>query len=388
MRIDRNLLYAKVFYFCFYAAGSSLVPFLAVYYRSLDFNGSQIGILASISPFMMLLSTPVWGVLADISQKYKLTLQIAIAGAITMVGLLSQLDRFPLILLVLLGYAFFSAPIIPLVDSSVMSMLGPRRHLYGKQRMWGAVGWGISAPLIGVLTDGMGLHWIFFGYITWLGLGFLTVIGFPIQNVQKRVPFLQGVKAIGTQRDWVLFLLTVFISGANLAMITNYLFLYLSELGASRTLMGWGLTIATVSEIPVLFYADKLIKRFGAQGVLVLSLLVSAVRAFGYAFAPSPSFALGLQLLHGLTFSAMWAAGVTYAYEIAPPGLGATAQSIFFSVVFGFSGIAGGFIGGILLDEFGGRGMFVLSGSGVLMAILGFMLYTRYLQRRKAYLVN
>ena len=378
MKIDKNLLYAKAFYFFFYAASASLVPFLAVYYQNLGFRGSQIGLLASVSPLVMLLSTPVWGVLADISQKYKTGLLIAIGGAISMVTLLSQLNRYAFILLVVLVYAFFTAPIIPLVDNSVMALLGNRRNLYGKQRMWGAVGWGLSGPLIGILTDQRGLEWIFLGYTFWLGLGFITVLGLPIERVQRRVPFIQGLRRIGNQKEWLLFLLTVFISGTNLAIITNYLFLYLGEFGASRTMMGWGLTIATVSEIPVLFFADKLIARFGAQGVLILSLVASIIRVFGYAVAPTPLIALSLQIFHGLTFSAMWAAGVTYAVEIAPPGLGATAQSVFFSIVFGLSGITGGFLGGLLFDNFGGSGMFIWSGSFVLFATVGFLAYLYY----------
>jgi MFS transporter, PPP family, 3-phenylpropionic acid transporter len=66
----------------------------------------------------------------------------------------------------------------------------------------------------------------------------------------------------------------------------------------------------------------------------------------------------------------MWAAGVTFAGEIAPPGLGATAQSIFYSTVMGFGGMAGALAGGILFERSGGAGMFRVSGFVVLAGLL------------------
>jgi MFS transporter, PPP family, 3-phenylpropionic acid transporter len=321
----------------------------------------------------MLLSTPIWGALADISQRHKVSLLAAIGGALSMVGMLSQLRQFTHIAFAVLFVAFFSAPIIPLVDNSVMALLGSRKDLYGKQRMWGAIGWGVSAPLVGSLADRFGTGFFFLGYLIWLGLGFLVVFGLPIKPVLHRISYSQGIKQLIAKKEWILFLLTVFVSAANLSIITNYLFLFFNDLGANRSMMGWGLSIATISEIPVLFFADRLIKKFGAQGMLFLSLIASIIRSFGYAVSPTPWFALGLQMLHGLTFSGMWAAGVSYASQIAPPGLGATAQSLFFSVVFGLSGIVGGFTGGVLYEVFGGVGMFLWSGSGVFLVTLVFL---------------
>lgn len=378
-----KLVFAKAVYFAYYAANASLLPFLAIYYQSLGFAGRQIGLLVSISPFVMLLSTPIWGALSDLTQKHKVSLFIAIGGAISMAGLLSQFRQYVLMVGIVLLFAFFSAPIIPLIDNSVMALLENRRDLYGRQRMWGAVGWGLSAPLIGILVDKHNLGLIFLGYIFWLSLGFLVVIGLPVKPVRQQNPFIQAAVQLITKREWVFFLLTVFISGLNLAIVTNYLFLYFDGMNMSRSMMGWGLTIATISEVPVLFFADRLIKRLGSQGVLFLSLIANILRSLGYAFSYTPWIALSLQGLHGLTFSAMWAAGVSYASEIAPPGMGATAQSVFFSVVFGLSGISGGLLGGILFESFGGNGMFLWSGSGVLLATIFFLIYFKFFSRNK-----
>ena len=137
------------------------------------------------------------------------------------------------------------------------------------------------------------------------------------------------------------FLGTILIGSIIMSLTNNFLFLYLNSLGASKSLMGFSLTIATISEIPVLFFADRLLGRWGAKGLLTLSLLGYGVRAFAYSFMNVPWLVLPIQLLHGPTFATLWAAGVSYADEIAPEGMGATAQGLLSAVVWGLGSALG-----------------------------------------------
>jgi PPP family 3-phenylpropionic acid transporter len=369
-----SLWLAKAFYFCFYAAGASLIPFLSIYYQSLGFSGKQIGLLAAISPFVMLVSTPIWGGIADARQQHKVMLVSAIAGGLLSVVVLSQVGTFPCLVIVVTCYAFFASPIIPLIDNTVMSMLGERRELYGQQRLWGAIGWGISGSIVGVLADRIGLSVPFYGYWVMMFLGLWVALKLPVKSAQRPHSAWQGLLTLLRNQDWVIFLIAIFISGTGLSIITNFLFLYLGDLGINRAMMGLALTIATISEIPVLFLAGSFIRRWGAKNVLYLSLVAAIIRSLGYALFPTPWVALSLQLLHGLTFSSMWAAGVSYASQKAPPGMGATAQSIFFSVVFGFSSITGALLGGYLFEQVGGIEMFRWSGIVLLITTLFFLI--------------
>lgn len=377
MPTTRPLLFARTFYFLFYAAWAFLLPFLALHYQSLGFTGSQIGLLASIPPLTTLFAAPFWGGLADASRRHRLVLAGTIVGAMTAVFALMQARQFWFIAPIVAIYAFFSAPIIPLIDNTVLALLGSFRHLYGKQRMWGAVGWGVAGPLAGWLTGLYGLSWSFIGYITLAGLALITTVGLPIQQMQRSMPFWHGVRHLLANRRWFLFLLVVFISGVGLAMVSNYLFLYLEDLGASRSMMGWALAIATISEIPVLFFSGWMICRWGTRGLLIISLVAYVVRAFGYSIAQTPEQAMIFQLLHGLSFSAMLVAGVSLAGEIAPEGMGATAQGLFTSTMSGFGGITGALIGGMLLDRVGPAAMYRWAGLAVLCGLLLFLVAER-----------
>ena len=102
-----------------------------------------------------------------------------------------------------------------------------------------------------------------------------------------------------------------------------------------------------------------------------------AIRGFGYAWMQAPWLVLPINLLHGPSFSAMWAAGVAYAADSAPKGMGATAQGLFSSTVFGLGGTLGGFVGGMLYEGIGAASLFSWVGSGLLIGLLLFLIAGR-----------
>jgi PPP family 3-phenylpropionic acid transporter len=84
---------------------------------------------------------------------------------------------------------------------------------------------------------------------------------------------------------------------------------------------------------------------------------------------------LVIQLLHGFTVPAIWAAGISFVAETAPPGLGTTAQGIFAGVLTGLGAATGAYLGGVIFQNFGPVVMFrtfacVLSVSFLLLWLL------------------
>ena len=384
--MPRALFKAKAIYFLFYAAWAALIPFLPIFYKSLGFQAGQIGLLASITPLMTLVGAPLWGGVADATRKHRRVLLGVILGAMFSALALSQMRVFGLLALAAAAYAFFNAPIIPLIDNSVLDMLGERRGEYGKQRLWGAVGWGLSAPLAGWLAGlvgGLGQTWPFLVYFI-LMIGALWVAALiPVHQEPHERSFWSGARELLSDSRWFLFLGVVFICGAGGSVITNFLFLYMSDMGAPQSLMGLALSVATLGELPVLFFSGWMLRRWGARGLLVIGMAAYVVRAVGLSFAEAPWQALIFQALHGLTFSAVWVAGVSFAREMAPKGLGATAQGLMSSVVMGLSGMTGALAGGFLFQHLGAPAMFRISALAVLIGLIVFLVTGRLLRQRE-----
>jgi PPP family 3-phenylpropionic acid transporter len=224
------------------------------------------------------------------------------------------------------------------------------------------------------LIEWAGLVVSFFGYAILMGGCLLVSLRLSISRSSIGRGLGRGLRALFGRREWLLFLAGIWIGGVSLAAIHNYLFLYMADLGAGNVLMGVALSCATLGELSVFYYADRILARLGARKMIVLALCAHAVRVLAYSFIRTPVWVLPVQILHGLSFSALWVASVSYANEIAPEGMGTTAQGLLNSVFFGLGGSVGALLGGSIYARWGFPVMFRLSALAALLGSAGFLL--------------
>jgi len=371
------MVFPSAFYFLYYGAFSVLPPFLPIFYKSHGLTGGQIGLLAALPPIISFLGAPLWSGAADASHRHKLVIMGSILGVVVIAFIIPGIASFGGLLLVISLYAFFGAPSASLIDSAVLALLGDRKERFGRVRLWGTIGYGVIAPFAGDLIGRLGLKWAFWGYAILMMGGFLIITQIPFRQSHPNSSFGGGMRVLLGNRPWMLFLVMVFIAGVGMATINNYLFVYMQSLGASNTLMGFALTASTLSEIPAMFFSDRMLRRFGARGMLIIAMTAIGLRLICYSLATQAWVVLLIQLSHGLTYAAIYTAGVNFADQVAPPGLKATTQGMFSGTLMGFGSAAGAFLGGILMDRFTPGGMYGIIGTLVLIGLIVFLLVER-----------
>lgn len=375
--VPSPLVWPSAFYLLAFAAYAAVFPFVALYYQSLGFSGGQVGLLLSVPPLASLIASPLWTGLADASRRHRRVLVVTILTSTAGMAALPWIRAFTPLFVAIVAIALLSAPVMALVDTATLSMLGGERDQYGRIRLWGTIGWGLAAPLAGGVLERNGLPWMFGIYSGLMILSLLTVGRLRFSLSAASAPLGRGLVTLLTDRRWLLFMVAVLAASIALAGQTNFLSILLEGMGSTKTFMGIALTLSTLSELPVMFFSPWLLRRFKPQGLLSLAMAASGLRSLLYFLAGGPEIILGIQLLHGLTFPALWVAGVTYAAENAPPGLGATAQAVFGSVLMGLGASAGSLISGLLMEWLGIRGMYAVTGSLVMMTVLVLILLER-----------
>jgi PPP family 3-phenylpropionic acid transporter len=364
-----NRIWPFAFNVLFFAAIVFVSPFVVLYYQDAGFSGAEIGVLTGITPLVTLFSAPLWTSLADATRRHRLIMSLALLIGAIGIFVFPFLKAFaPILLLAVLFNAVF-APVSSLADSATLHMLADKKEMYGRIRVGGTIGFGLAAPLAGSLVQRYGLPIAFWGCAVLLLMALIVSQKFVYSQSKASESTRGGMRALLMNRRWRLFLLLALAGGLAAAGVNNYLFSYLKELGANESTMGLALTIGTLAEVPVLFFGNRLIQRFKAYGLLVLALVITGARLLLFAVAGTPELVLLFQLLNGLTFPAMWLAGVAYAHENAPAGLSATAQGLFGAMVFGFGTAVGGLLGGPLLVSTGGRGLYLVFGVVVLITV-------------------
>ena len=379
-----SLWQAKAHYLLYFAAVAALMPFLVLFYEDLGLSGQQIGLLTGIAPLVTIVSASLWGGVADATRRHKQVLLIALSGATLVTIFFRFASGLPLLLTLVVVWSFFLAPVIPLVDNAVLGLLGESHRRYGRVRLWGAVGFGVSPPIVGFLVTQQGIVWAFAAYgllmagciwlsthMTFTNADLETGAGHGSGDVagNSGAPFRQKFWALLSTPAWLLFLGVILIAGMGAAAVNNFLFLHMRAIGAGAGLMGVALTVAMVSEIGTFLGSEQLLARWRPRQLLMIALLGHALRLLLTSTVSVAWAILPIQLLHSFSFALIWITAVQYARELAPAGMGATAQGMLSSVMFGAGGALGSMIAGVIYHQAGSHLLFRWAGIWVMLGV-------------------
>lgn len=370
-------------YLLLFAAAVAVVNYYALFFEERGIPGSQIGLLLAAAYLVRFFAGPLLSGLADSSRRHRLVLSLAILGNAAAVFLIPFFRTFAGFLMLMITQAFFRGPVLPMIDSNTISMLGDEREMYGRIRLGGTIGWGVSALLIGLIVERFGLRWNFVYYGVILLSALMIIQRLQFRTVPATTSIFSGVRDLLRNRRWIIFLSIMFIAGSGNAVITNYLLIYLQKIGTSPTWMGLAITLSTLAEAPALFFADRMLRRLGSRGLLTLGLAGLALRCGLYGLIDVPGAALAVQLMQFVSFPILLIAGVTYADQNAPAGMAATAQSLFNSTFLGFGSATGAFLGGVLIQSIGVQEMFLTFAGTILLVALIFGLVGGAQRRRQ-----
>lgn len=364
----------KALYFIMFAGFGILFPFLNVYYKSIGLNGTQIGLINTLGPLIAIFAGPMWGLLCDRLGRFRLLLGIVILGSILFGLSLSLVTTFSAILGVAAVFNLFNCAVQPLVDSYNLTILGEHRERYSEQRLWGTFGFLSTSIFAGSVFDKIGLRYLFSGYALCLGLLLVTLIWLPPVTAYLGRAVFKGFTRMLRQPVWiVLTVAVVLVMIANNSWV-NFLGITVKEMGARDSLVGWMWCVGAFSEIPVMLYGTRLLRKWGAKKMIAIGFLFYGIRLVLYSVMPVPEWVLGINLMQGLSFAFYWLGGVNYVSQITPDHLRATGQSLL-SSFYNIAGVTAGPIIGAAFDSLGSSRMYLLAAmtawSGLMVFILG-----------------
>ncbi|CAF3074927.1 unnamed protein product [Rotaria socialis] len=324
---------------------------------------------------------------------------------------------FMVFLLLIIVGEFFSAPAITLADACTLSYLGQDTELYGRQRMFGSLGWGLAIFIVATILDqskSLTLHACgtsgpleknytvcFAAFSVCMTFALITATRFqfsydkneqlPLRTLNddlKRKVFSTTVKANVNTNEYntqevdvnsikqnafstsntikLMQLIQIFMTfkngtflfiawwmGCGVGLVFTFLFWHLQDLGGSPTLFGVASIINHTSELFAYFFLHELIHRLGHIKILFLGLLGNFIRFFYISIISNPWLVLPFEFIQGLTHAAVWATACSYLSQTTPENLRISCQGLLQGFHFGFGRGCGALFGGFLASYFG-----------------------------------
>lgn len=263
---------------------------------------------------------------------------------------------------------------------------------YGKERLYGAVSWGIANVFFGPAIDRWGFGIM---YITTIFSFVLCIITFYVyaKSNQRLYSSIAEVdlenisdaqnssanndKATYRNTDgnedselhqmqpkldvWTFltktngllnltFVLAMFALYVGMAVVENLIFLYFEFLGGSYSMCGLTVAVTVMFEFPLFHYAPAILRRLKSPVWMFQAACVAyVVRVLVYSIIPQdhPYWTLLVEPLHGVTIGFVLTASIAFAAEWVPSGYEASGQG-FLSMIRGLGQFVGLCIGGVI----------------------------------------
>ena len=150
--------------------------------------------------------------------------------------------------------------------------------------------------------------------------------------IKKSDMKIRNIFKVLKKRINILFFIEMTLFGSAIAIVERLLFIYVMKgvddggLGGDTSLCGYIVGITVIFELPIFYYAKKLLKFPGRDGLYLISMTSYFTRVYGYTLLTYDTryYILALESLHGFCFATMWISSVDYAKEISPIGWEAT----------------------------------------------------------------
>ena len=238
-------------------------------------------------------------------------------------------------------------PLFGLTEAMTFGFLGEDRNQWGKQRLFGTIGFAIFGPLSGLLMDNYSLGQNKYAIAFLMYAIFMVVSAFCVcqfsfgsRRVSTCPPparLLNDIVDLLTKPEAIVFLSLVLIFGMYCGLIGSFLFWYLKLLGdAPQVLLGLCILCGCSVEAFVMFFSDRIFRVISQKNCFAFVCVGYAVRFGGYSLMTNPWMVLVIEPLHAVTFGLMYASASTYACKITPPGAHGSVQNIVSAVHFCF----------------------------------------------------
>lgn len=339
------------FFLFYFIAIGAYMPLFSLYLDELHFTGTQIGIIASINPLMMLLVQPLWGYLADKTGRLHTILITSLFISAVISLLFPLLYGFLTFIFLSVILAVFNSAAEPVSTSIIVSYTEKNKQSYADYRLWGAVGFAISAWALSQLAQSNSLQIIFYTFATFLLLSIFFAWNLPKSpNVQKNVATKENIKKLITNKPFLLFLLACFLVYGVMLANNSFFGLLYTSLGGTLADVGVSFLISVGSEVPFMRLAGKLLNKMDITSILIIASLISALQYFCFFFHPSETLIYLLNIAQGLSLGLFIPVSVSYVQKYTSHSLQTTALGIFNGVSFGLGNWFFTLIGGLVLE--------------------------------------
>ncbi len=370
----------------YWASFCVIYAFATVFLLSRGFESSMIGVIIAAGNILGVVLQPVVASIADRSEKISLHKLTAILSGV-MILLLVLLYFVPngliaVAVLFLLTDTFLQV-IQPLVNSVSVYYVNQGVSVdFGAARGIGSLSYAAASYVLGIAVEKFGTRSILVAGILVALVLLITVLSMPVlsssaaSRPKEKEPEQNDSGLLVFADRYKNFMLT--LAGITLLftfhnMNNAYLIKVIENVGGTSADMGRMLSIAAVTELPVMFLFSRISKHFKSSTLLMVSGVFFAIRAAGFMLAGNVMIMYLVAMLQIGSFALYIPSSVYYVNETMLDQDKFKGQAVM-TATNTLGGVFGSLFGGFLIDNAGVGAMntvcFGMAAAGAVLVFL------------------
>jgi PPP family 3-phenylpropionic acid transporter len=350
-----------------------LQPFSPLYLQAAGLDKGQIGLVFGLGSGIALLMQPIWGRLSDhFDTRRPFIIFSALCAGIAYLSFRGARDFGTFLALTALGsngIMYLNAVGGVLIGRLVQSQRAGAA--YAGYRLWGSVGYIVVTLTTGLLLNPQGkaldrqvLDMVFtYGPLLFFAIAGIALLLPDFRRATRSEPVSRP--PVTTNLKW--FLVSYFLYIFSLYGASNFLSLYMKQVGGSSLWITAMFAGGVICEVMVMRLSGRFSDKYGRRPLLALTFILLPLRLAMYIAAFSPLGVFAIQLLHGFNFGIMGAISVALINDLATDETRGQAQARL-AMVAGFASSTAPIVLGRIAELSGLRAMF---GFAALLASAG-----------------
>lgn len=372
--LNKHPSFSSLKWFNFFVYGTVVLftSFFPLYLQDVGMNKLEIGSLMSVGALVSIIANPFWGIWSDRYQNMRRIVLVMLTGTLVLSQLVFQAHTYEMIYVSILFFYFFQGPLFAQSNTMILSYIDGTNHKFGSFRLWGSLGWALTAILAGPVIEWAGVSILSYLFAALLCAAMLSLVALPRLDHSIGVaplPF-KGFQKIFYNPFFLCFIFFGILVSIPNTMNNTFVSLYITELGGSKTMIGLAVFLSSILEVGVLLLCNLFLKRKVSVllGWLALVSVLFVLRWWLMAGATTPLQVAFIQILHCITFGGFFYVGTQLTMLLVPRPYRSSGQALYTLTWSGISGILGGVLGGWLYQNLGAQSMYQ---SGVFLSFIG-----------------
>lgn len=370
----------------YWASFCVVYAFATVFLLSRGFESSMIGVIIAAGNILGVILQPMVASIADRSEKislHKLTAMLSIIMILLLVLLYFVPNGLLAAAVLFLLTDTFLQVIQPLINSVSVYYVNQGVSVdFGSARGIGSLSYAAASYILGIVVEKFGTRSILMAGILVALVLLVTVLSMPVlsssaaSRLGEKEPEQNDAGLIvfaGRYKNFMLTLAGITLLFTFHNMNNAYLIKVIENVGGTSADMGRMLSIAAVTELPVMFLFSRISKHFKSSTLLMVSSAFFAIRAAGFMLAGNVMTMYLAAMLQIGSFALYIPSSVYYVNETMLDQDKFKGQAVM-TATNTLGGVFGSLFGGFLIDNAGVGAMntvcFAMAAAGAVLVFL------------------